>query len=61
VRSEKTPTPTLCKGWGKIRNNAAGLLALLSVAAIAIGWWWIYPPAGLIVAGGLLLWDVERK
>lgn len=39
----------------RISLMAAGLTG---AAAIVVGCWWIYPPAGLIVGGAFLLADV---
>jgi hypothetical protein len=39
----------------RISLLAAGLVG---AAAIVVGFWWIHPAAGLIMAGALLLADV---
>lgn len=39
-------------------NQWQNFLWLLSMSAIGIGVWWIYPPASLIVIGSLLLVQV---
>lgn len=54
----KTLLPLLASAAGHLlawlARYGPGLLAVLLVAA---GAWWIYPPAGLITAGALLLAD----
>ena len=32
------------------------LLFFAGVVLLAVGAWWVYPPAGLMTAGGLLVW-----
>jgi len=36
-----------------------GLVTASAILLIAGGTWWAYPPAGLIVAGALLWWDMN--
>lgn len=36
------------------------LLSLAALGAIGIGTWQIFPPAALIVVGGLILWDLKQ-
>lgn len=37
------------------------MLAWLGIVLIAVGAWWIYPPAGLIAPGLLIFLDASRR
>ena len=41
-----------------MRNYLLPLAGLAGAAAIACGFWWIWPPLGLIAGGVLVLADV---
>jgi hypothetical protein len=36
-------------------KHAAGLVELLAFLALAVGFWWVWEPLGLIVPAGLVL------
>jgi hypothetical protein len=42
--------------WRFLAAAHQELLFFAGVVLLAVGAWWMYPPAGLITAGGLLVW-----
>ena len=42
-------------------SQVKALVAIVAVVLVSVGAAWIYPPAGLIVAGLMLFFDSQRK